>query len=328
MGDPRTLLGLFFGLMAVVAVVFWPRRGVYFWVRRRLATTERMIAEDILKQLYHGRPRELARSLGITERRLEKAVSFLLSHGLVTGHASALTLTEQGRAHAVHLVRAHRLWERYLADRTGVDPADWHEEAELAEHRLNAEQATRLSERMGEPEFDPHGDPIPSSSGVVREMTGRPLTHLSSGTTAEITHIEDEPHSTYQKLLAAGLGPGERLTVAGRGPDGVEIVAAGRRSSLSLTEADNVTAVELDDAPAETTHRTLADLRKGETGRVTGLAPACRGAQRRRLLDLGLVPGTEVTAEMTSAMGDPVAYRVRGALIALRRHQATWVGIE
>jgi DtxR family Mn-dependent transcriptional regulator len=60
---------------------------------------------------------------------------------------------------------------------------------------------------------------------------------------------------------------------------------------------------------------------------VIRLAPACRGLQRRRLLDLGLVPGTDVTAEMVAAIGDPTAYRVRGTLVALRTEQARHVQI-
>ena len=73
---------------------------------------------------------------------------------------------------------------------------------------------------------------------------------------------------------------------------------------------------------------TLADLTPGDRGRVVGLSPACRGSQRRRLLDLGVVRGTEIEATMASAAGDPIAYMIRGALIALRREQARWVRIE
>jgi DtxR family Mn-dependent transcriptional regulator len=60
---------------------------------------------------------------------------------------------------------------------------------------------------------------------------------------------------------------------------------------------------------------------------VVRLSSNCRGAQRRRLLDLGVVPGTEIEAELPSASGDPVAYRIRGALIALRRQQAEWIEV-
>jgi DtxR family Mn-dependent transcriptional regulator len=69
----------------------------------------------------------------------------------------------------------------------------------------------------------------------------------------------------------------------------------------------------------------LSNLRRGETARVVELSRACRGAERRRLLDLGFVPGSEIEVEMVSPAGDPTAYRVRGALIALRREQAALV---
>jgi len=74
--------------------------------------------------------------------------------------------------------------------------------------------------------------------------------------------------------------------------------------------------------------RTLADAEPGEVVHVIGISPICQGPQRRRLLDLGLVPGTEVVAELVSTSGDPVAYRIRGALIALRHAQAAVVEIE
>ena len=80
-------------------------------------------------------------------------------------------------------------------------------------------------------------------------------------------------------------------------------------------------------ASADAPVRTLVDMAPGERARVVGLSPACQGAQRRRLLDLGVVRGTEVEAALRSATGDPVAYRIRGALIALRREQAAWIRI-
>jgi DtxR family Mn-dependent transcriptional regulator len=94
-------------------------------------------------------------------------------------------------------------------------------------------------------------------------------------------------------------------------------------------DAANVTVERLPEGEAATgTVRTLADADRGEPVRVVAIAPACQGPQRRRLLDLGVVPGTTVTAELVSASGDPVAYRIRGALIALRREQASWIEVE
>lgn len=73
------------------------------------------------------------------------------------------------------------------------------------------------------------------------------------------------------------------------------------------------------------THQTLADLLPGQTGVVAELYST--GLERRRMMDLGIVPGTAIQAELRSPLGDPVAYRVRGALVALRREQAQLIAI-
>lgn len=71
---------------------------------------------------------------------------------------------------------------------------------------------------------------------------------------------------------------------------------------------------------------TLDRLPVGRSAAVTALsAPE---EQRRRLLDLGFVPGGAVTALQESPWGDPVAYAVCGAVIALRRADAHWIGIH
>lgn len=70
----------------------------------------------------------------------------------------------------------------------------------------------------------------------------------------------------------------------------------------------------------------LADLNPGESGYVHGLSVT--GPIRRRLFDLGLVPGTKVQALFTSPSGDPVAYAIRGAVIALRHEGARQILIH
>jgi len=52
------------------------------------------------------------------------------------------------------------------------------------------------------------------------------------------------------------------------------------------------------------------------------------GTIRRRMLDLGLISGTEVEALQKSPLGDPVAYFVRGAVIALRSEDASKILVE
>ncbi len=74
------------------------------------------------------------------------------------------------------------------------------------------------------------------------------------------------------------------------------------------------------------TRRTLAELPIGQSGVVRALH--VQGLERRRMMDLGLTPGTRITAEFRSPLGDPVSYRVRGTLIALRREQAQQIEID
>ena len=65
----------------------------------------------------------------------------------------------------------------------------------------------------------------------------------------------------------------------------------------------------------------LANLQVGERARVASLLS--RGSMRRRLQDIGLIEGTEFECVQKSPAGDPVAYRIRGALIALRSEDSS-----
>ncbi|MCL2698596.1 MAG: ferrous iron transport protein A [Oscillospiraceae bacterium] len=72
--------------------------------------------------------------------------------------------------------------------------------------------------------------------------------------------------------------------------------------------------------------RNLTNLYEGESGQVTLLLN--KGGIKRRLQDLGLVPGTRVQCIQKSPYGDPVAYGIRGAVIALRCDDAKGVLIS
>ncbi|MEE9212563.1 MAG: FeoA family protein [Phycisphaeraceae bacterium] len=71
---------------------------------------------------------------------------------------------------------------------------------------------------------------------------------------------------------------------------------------------------------------TLTQLKTGQAGRVLDLAQ--HGDIRRRLFDLGMIPGTMVERVFGSPIGDPACYRVRGALIALRASDAEQVRVD
>jgi DtxR family Mn-dependent transcriptional regulator len=159
---------------------------------------------------------------------------------------------------------------------------------------------------------------------------GRPLTTLEVDELARIVHLEDEPPTVYAQLVAERLRPGTQLRLAEISPQRVRFWADGDEHVLAPIVAANVSVVPLpqsQEAPESVPSERLADLKPGEKARVVNISPASRGTERRRLLDLGILPGTLVEAEMTSPSGDPTAYRIRGAVIALRREQAKHIYI-
>ena len=337
MTDPVLALLVFALLAAAVVGLFWPAGGLVGRIRRLTDLDERVRLEDAIKHIYRcQRTRQrcsldsLAGRLGVSRARAATLISRLAELRLVRTPASGPALTADGERSAVQIVRTHRMWERYLADRTGVPAGEWHAEAERMEHSLSAAQVDALDARLGHPVWDPHGDPIPTPAGEMPPEPGFGLPGAEPGRTVEVLHLEDEPREIYDALLESGLSLGARLEIVERTDRAIRLRSHGRTRDLDPVTADNVTVRYLaeDEAADTTPTTTLLDAPAGRTVRVASISRACQGAQRRRLLDLGLVPGTAVTPELTSAAGDPVAYRIRGALIALRRTQAGLIWIE
>lgn len=336
MVDPTTALAWFGVLVILLSLFFWPRHGVLARLGKLARLSERVRLEDALKHFYKceyekitGSVDSLAGVLQVGRNKAVKLVAQLDARGLLRLGAEGIQLTDSGREYAGRIVRTHRLWETYLADRTGVDPLEWHERAEKLEHKLSPAEVDRIAREMGNPRFDPHGDPIPTATGEVPPATGVALTTLEAGRTATVIHLEDEPSDVYQKLLSSGLAPLARVRLLESGPDLVRFEADGRELTLEPVVAANVTVEPLPEGEADrTSNLPLSDLGQGQRARVVQVLPNLQGHQRRRLLDLGLVPGTVVEVEMGSAFGDPLAYRVRGALIALRRQQAQAILVE
>lgn len=335
MVDPGLALFVFGLLVLALAGLLWPRVGVVPRLLRLARLDERVRLEDALKHVYKcqrsGRTcslESLAGGLEVSRAEAALLLSRLAEMGLLHTGGAGPTLTEAGEQSALRIVRTHRMWERYLADRTGVPSGEWHDEAERMEHSLSTDEVDALESRLGHPRWDPHGDPIPTSAGQIPPDQGIGLDAAEPGRTVEIVHLEDEPREIYDALLKGGLALGGRLDIVERTDQAVRVRAGGREWLLDPVAAGNVTVRHLPVGEhAEIAGTTLLDARPHETVRVVSISQTCQGTQRRRLVDLGLVPGTEVTPELTSAAGDPVAYRIRGALIALRRTQAAWIGV-
>lgn len=334
--DPGQALTVFAAVVALLAILFWPRAGVVPRLLRLLRLGERVRLEDALKHVYtcqrEGQScslESLAGRLEISTARAATLLSGLTQMGMVRTGETGPVLTPDGERSAVRVVRTHRLWERYLADRTGVPAGEWHAQAEQMEHTLSAEQVDSLDSRLGHPPWDPHGDPIPTSGGEIPPERGTGLLAVEPGQTVQVVHLEDEPREIYDALLDDGLMLGGRLEVLEKTDQSVRLRSMGREWTIDAVMAGNVTVRPLPAGEGTDAARvTLLEAIPSETVRVVGISQSCQGSQRRRLLDLGVVRGAEVTPELVSANGDPIAYRIRGALIALRRAQAAEILVE
>jgi len=337
--NPLSVLitGLLF--LIVIFILLRPENGLWARIRNRGRQKQRILLEDTLKHLYdheyHHRAATLSSisgALGLSRDKTTQMLKRLIELKLATYKDGQWLLTPEGRGYAIRILRIHRLWERYLADETGVSETDWHRQAEIREHHISSEEAERLYEAMGRPVYDPHGDPIPNRLGELPPQTGQPLTRIEPGHRARIIHLEDEPVVLFEQLTAEGLYPGMHIRVERNDEDKVVIRGDGREIPLAPVVAANITVVPVEAPPnveeSPTTGRTLAQTHPGETVVVTALSPALRGLQRRRLMDLGIVPGTRITRELVSMGGDPVAYNIRGALIALRNDQARYINVK
>jgi len=339
---PAINLLIFAGAVAFAALLSWPGVVVFRALRARRPYADRIQLEDSLKLLYDREGQGatinlagLADALRVSSVAGLELLDRMQRAGLVSVIDGRLVLTQEGSRYALQIIRAHRLWERYLADETGVHPVRWHDEAERHEHTLSPEQVEALASRLGNPRFDPHGDPIPTSDGAFPEKKVIPLAQLEVGEEARVVHVEDEPDVVYAQLVALGIYVGMELRLQARTEERIIVEADGRKLVLAPIVAGNVSIQRLTKSElSERSERvdvapeTLSTLRAGEAAVVVRLSPACRGAERQRLMDLGIVPGTRIEYERRALTGGLTAYRVRGTAIALREAQAGMIAIR
>ncbi|MCS6829319.1 MAG: FeoA domain-containing protein [Armatimonadota bacterium] len=322
-------------LIVVLLLLFAPQWGLVSRWRRKRWLRSREAIEDALMHLHQrehdGRlasVESLAGTLGVSTRLATMLVQRMESRGLLRATASGLSLTPEGHRLAIQVVRAHRLFERYLAYETSVSPAEVHELAHRMEHSLTPQQIDQLDAYMGHPISDPHGDPIPSASGEMLRVEGQSLVEFPVGKPARIVHLEDEPSHVYAQIVAEGLRPGMAVRVIERSPTRIVLESDTDEHILAPVVAANITVRESLSETIAAQGERLGSLQPGERATVLRIDDACQGLTRRRFLDLGITPGAQIEVVMRSAFSDPVAYRVRDTLIALRREQADWIWVK
>ncbi|AJT41389.1 metal-dependent transcriptional regulator [Psychromicrobium lacuslunae] len=198
--------------------------------------------EDYVKVIYaytewQDKPinsSQLAIRLGVANSSVSEMVRKLKELGLVTHQPySSIELTKQGLTLALSMVRRHRLLETYLAQELGYRWDQVHDEAELLEHAVSDVFIERLSEKLGHPSRDPHGDPIPSPDGQITLPTARRLIELDTGHQGEITRISDHNPLLLRYLDEENIELDAPIEVLGRKPFGGSLMVRLGRAAES-----------------------------------------------------------------------------------------------
>ncbi|NOZ71434.1 MAG: DtxR family transcriptional regulator [Chloroflexi bacterium] len=335
--NPLVALSIALLLFAFAAILLWPQKGLLVKWQQARRLTKRVLREDALKHIHRAQRsgmkatvQSVAGDLQISVDEAAKLLAEMEQLGLLITTTDNFKLTPEGEAAALHIIRAHRLWETYLAEHTGYSKPEWHEKAEELEHTLPPQEIDSLAQRLGNPVYDPHGDPIPTSTGEFQPHGGVPLPDLPEGAVGRIVHLEDEPELVYAQLTAEGLHPGQEIHLLEKLPTRIRFWADGNEHVLAPLLARNITVREEQVPSAELppAGERLSALDVGQTAEVIALSRAIRASERHRLMDLGILPGTRIQAAFRSPGNDPTAYLVRDTLIALRREQASMITVR
>ena len=201
---------------------------------RRASATEAI--EDYAKAIHALAAREpgpvgtsaLAERLGVSPGTVTAMCKRMAELGLVTYEPyRGVELTEPGERMALEVIRHHRLLESFLAEALGMPWDQVHDEAEVLEHYISEELEERIAMALGDPERDPHGDPIPDRDLLITDpIPGVPLLELESGSRGTFTRVSDGRPEMLRFLDAAGVRPGATLEVLRREPFGGAVVVA------------------------------------------------------------------------------------------------------
>jgi DtxR family Mn-dependent transcriptional regulator len=158
-------------------------------------------------------------------------------------------LTEAGQRVALEVIRHHRLLELYLSTYLGVSLDQVHSEADRLEHVISEDLEEKIAGALGQPDLDPHGDPIPTREGAVTARPAQLLTAASPGQRGLIVRVSDSDAKVVKELAAAGLLPGVLLDVVVAGPRHVDVRIEGQPQRISASLAGAIYVV-VEDAGA------------------------------------------------------------------------------
>lgn len=183
------------------------------------------VAQDYLKVIWTVQEwsgervstKLLSERIGVSASTVSEAIRKLSDQGLVD-HAryGSIALTDAGRSAAVSMVRRHRLIETFLVNELGYGWDEVHDEAEVLEHAVSDRMIERMDAKLGFPERDPHGDPIPAADGSIPTPPARQLSDFQDGDSGRVARISDADPAMLRYFDSVGIALDTEITVVER----------------------------------------------------------------------------------------------------------------
>lgn len=179
--------------------------------------------QDYLKAIYEISPdgsptstNQIAERLNVAPASVTGMLKRLASMTppLVDYHKHhGVRLTEEGQRASLQILRKHRLLESFLVEVLHYTWDEIHAEAERLEHAISFHFSERLADLLGEPDFDPHVDPIPGRDLKLPLMRTIPLGEAQPGQRVVVRRVPTSNPALLRYLGELGVQPGATLDV-------------------------------------------------------------------------------------------------------------------
>ncbi len=211
--------------------------------------------EDYIKHIYKLSEQgqkvtttELADRLQLGRGTVSGMMKHLATRGLVEHRPyRGVELSEAGRKLAIRMIRRHRLLELFLVETLGLGWEEVDEQAERLEHAVTDELIARIDAKLGHPQFDPHGAPIPDAEGQLDHQDHLVLADLHAGQCGTVQRVSDREAMFLQYLRSNGIGLKSKLEVISVDPFGLMEVRSGDQHAHLAREAASRVFVSVDE---------------------------------------------------------------------------------
>lgn len=159
-------------------------------------------------------PNEIAEALDVRAPSVTGMLKRLGKDGWIAyAPGAGARLTTEGLAEARSVIRRHRLVELFLTRVLGLDWSEVDAEAESLEHAISPRLEAAIAAHLGEPLEDPHGHPIPTTTGELRHRDLRRLSDCRDGDRIVIREVADDNPARLRRWQSLGLVPGMEVTI-------------------------------------------------------------------------------------------------------------------